>query len=100
MEKEALATIVVNKLRGLINVVAVKAPGFGDRRKALLEDIAILTKGQLVSEDVGLSFNQITLDMLGEARSKIDLDYQTILESLTLYHDLKIQLKIFSNIIK
>nr|YP_010330294.1 chaperonin GroEL [Rhodella violacea]UNJ18010.1 chaperonin GroEL [Rhodella violacea] len=68
VEKEALATIVVNKLRGLLNVVAVKAPGFGDRRKALLEDIAILTKGQVISEDVGLSFNQITLDMLGEAR--------------------------------
>nr|AYR06176.1 chaperonin GroEL [Renouxia sp.] len=71
IEKEALATIIVNKLRGIINVVAVRAPGFGDRRKALLEDIGILTSGQVVTEDVGLSLDAISLNMLGKARRVI-----------------------------
>jgi len=68
VEKEALATLVVNKLRGIINVVAVRAPGFGDRRKSMLEDIAILTGGQVIAEDAGFSLESLQLDMLGQAR--------------------------------
>jgi chaperonin GroEL len=68
VEGEALATIVVNKLRGGLKVAAVKAPGFGDRRKAMLEDIAILTAGQMISEDLGIKLENVTLDMLGRAR--------------------------------
>ncbi len=68
IEKEALATLVVNRLRGVLNVAAVKAPGFGDRRKQMLEDIAILTGGQLISEDAGLKIDTTTLDQLGKAR--------------------------------
>jgi chaperonin GroEL len=68
IEKEALATLVVNRLRGVLNVAAVKAPGFGDRRKAMLEDIAILTGGQLITEDAGLKLENTKLDMLGKAR--------------------------------
>jgi chaperonin GroEL len=68
IEKEALATLVVNRLRGVLNVAAVKAPGFGDRRKALLEDIAILTGGQLITEDAGLKLDNTKLDSLGRAR--------------------------------
>ena len=64
VEKEALATLVVNKLRGIVNVVAVRAPGFGDRRKTMLEDIAILTGGQVISEDAGFSLETVQLDML------------------------------------
>jgi chaperonin GroEL len=68
VEGEALATLVVNKLRGGLKVAAVKAPGFGDRRKAMLEDIAILTNGQLISEDLGIKLENVTLDMLGKAK--------------------------------
>lgn len=68
IEKEALATIIVNKLRGIINVVAVRSPGFGDRRKSLLDDIGILTGGTVISEDVGLTLDSINLDHLGQAR--------------------------------
>jgi chaperonin GroEL len=68
IEKEALATLVVNRLRGVLNVAAVKAPGFGDRRKAMLEDIAVLTGGQVISEDIGLKLDSAKLDMLGQAR--------------------------------
>jgi chaperonin GroEL len=68
IEKEALATLVVNKLRGVLNVSAVKAPGFGDRRKAMLEDIAVLTDGQVISEDTGLKLENAKLEMLGKAR--------------------------------
>ncbi|WP_330203172.1 chaperonin GroEL [Cyanobacterium sp. Dongsha4] len=68
IEKEALATLVVNRLRGVLNVSAVKAPGFGDRRKQMLEDIAILTGGQLISEDAGLKIDTTTIDQLGKAR--------------------------------
>ncbi|WFP74851.1 chaperonin GroEL [Mesorhizobium sp. WSM4906] len=68
VEGEALATLVVNKLRGGLKVAAVKAPGFGDRRKAMLEDIAILTGGQVISEDLGIKLDNVTLDMLGRAR--------------------------------
>jgi chaperonin GroEL len=68
IEKEALATLVVNRLRGVLNVAAVKAPGFGDRRKAMLEDIAVLTGGQLITEDAGLKLDNVKLEMLGKAR--------------------------------
>jgi len=68
IEKEALATLVVNRLRGVLNVAAVKAPGFGDRRKAMLEDMAVLTGGQVISEDTGLKLESAKLDMLGQAR--------------------------------
>src|SRR6195952_1959671 len=75
IEGEALATLVVNKLRGGLKVAAVKAPGFGDRRKAMLEDIAILTKGELISEDLGIKLETVTIDMLGQAkRVTIDKD--------------------------
>jgi chaperonin GroEL len=71
VEGEALATLVVNKLRGGLKVAAVKAPGFGDRRKAMLEDIAILTGGELISEDLGIKVENVTLDMLGRAKKVI-----------------------------
>ena len=71
IEGEALATLVVNKLRGGLKVAAVKAPGFGDRRKAMLEDIAILTDGQLISEDLGIKLENVTLNMLGRAKKVI-----------------------------
>src|SRR5204863_7496346 len=67
IEGEALATLVVNKLRGGLKVAAVKAPGFGDRRKAMLEDIAILTAGQVISEDLGIKLENVTLDLRGQA---------------------------------
>ena len=71
IEGEALATLVVNKLRGGLKVAAVKAPGFGDRRKAMLEDIAILTSGQLISEDLGIKLENVTIDMMGTAKKVI-----------------------------
>src|SRR5512145_2035258 len=71
IEGEALATLVVNKLRGGLKVAAVKAPGFGDRRKAMLEDIAILTNGQLISDDLGMKLESVTLNMLGRAKKVI-----------------------------
>ena len=81
VEGEALATLVVNKLRGGLKVAAVKAPGFGDRRKAMLEDIAILTHGQVVSEDLGMKIENVTLDMLGRAkRVTISKDNTTIVD--------------------
>merc|ERR1712023_450363 len=81
VEGEALATLVVNKLRGGLKVAAVKAPGFGDRRKAMLQDIAILTGGQVVSEDLGIKLENVTLDMMGSAkRVSIDKDNTTIIQ--------------------
>jgi chaperonin GroEL len=71
IEGEALATLVVNRLRGGLKVAAVKAPGFGDRRKAMLEDIAILTKGQMIAEDLGIKLEGVTLDMLGRAKKVV-----------------------------
>jgi len=68
IEKEALATLVVNRLRGVLNVAAVKAPGFGDRRKAMLEDMAVLTGGQMITEDAGLKLDNAKVDMMGTAR--------------------------------
>jgi chaperonin GroEL len=81
VEGEALATLVVNKLRGGLKVAAVKAPGFGDRRKAMLEDIAVLTGGQVVSEDIGIKLENVTLDMLGTAKKvTITKDDTTIVD--------------------
>jgi chaperonin GroEL len=81
IEGEALATLVVNKLRGTLNVAAVKAPGFGDRRKAMLEDIAILTGGKVISEDLGIKLESITLEDLGKAKKvTIDKENTTIVE--------------------
>ena len=81
VEGEALATLVVNKLRGGLKVAAVKAPGFGDRRKAMLEDIAILTQGQVISEDLGIKLENVTLDMLGRAkRVMIEKENTTIVD--------------------
>ncbi|HZT51669.1 MAG TPA: chaperonin GroEL [Stellaceae bacterium] len=81
VEGEALATLVVNKLRGGLKVAAVKAPGFGDRRKAMLEDIAILTGGQLISEDLGIKLENVTLDMLGRAKKvRIEKENTTIID--------------------
>ena len=81
VEGEALATLVVNRIRGTFSSVAVKAPGFGDRRKAMLEDIAILTGGQVISEEIGLKLESVTLDMLGRARKiVITKDNTTIVE--------------------
>src|SRR5581483_873042 len=71
VEGEALATLVVNKLRGGLKVAAVKAPGFGDRRKAMLQDIAVLTGGQVISEDLGIKLENVTLDMLGHAKKVV-----------------------------
>jgi chaperonin GroEL len=83
VEGEALATLVVNKLRGGLKVAAVKAPGFGDRRKAMLEDIAVLTKGEMISEDLGIKLENVTLPMLGQAkRVTIDKDNTTIIDGL------------------
>ena len=81
IEGEALATLVVNKLRGGLKVAAVKAPGFGDRRKAMLEDLAILTGGQLISEDLGIKLENVTLDMLGKAKKvTITKDATTVVD--------------------
>ena len=81
IEGEALATLIVNKLKGIFRSVAVKAPGFGDRRKAMLQDIAILTGGQVIAEEVGLSLDNVTLDLLGKARKVvITKDETTIIE--------------------
>ncbi|NBU27208.1 MAG: chaperonin GroEL [Caulobacteraceae bacterium] len=83
IEGEALATLVVNKLRGGLRVAAVKAPGFGDRRKAMLEDIAILTGGQVISEDLGIKLENVTLDMLGKAKKvTITKDDTTIVDGV------------------
>jgi chaperonin GroEL len=81
LEGEALATLIVNKLRGTFTAVAVKAPGFGDRRKAMLEDMAILTGGQVISEDIGLKLDQTKVEQLGKARRvTVTKDDTTIVE--------------------
>jgi chaperonin GroEL len=81
IEGEALATLVVNKLRGGLKVAAVKAPGFGDRRKSMLEDLAVVTGGQVISEDLGIKLENVTLDMLGSAkRVRIDKESTTIID--------------------
>src|SRR5258706_16414154 len=81
VEGEALATLVVNKLRGLLKVCAVKAPGFGDRRKEMLKDVATLTGGEVASEELGMKLEQLTLKSLGHAkRVKLDKDNTTIVD--------------------
>jgi chaperonin GroEL len=90
VEGEALSTLVVNKIRGTFKSVAVKAPGFGDRRKAMLQDIAILTGGQVISEEVGLKLENITLDLLGSARKvTVTKDETTIVEGAGREEDIK-----------
>ena len=90
VEGEALATLVVNKLRGTFQVCAVKAPGFGDRRKAILEDIAILTGGKLISEDIGVKLENVGIDMLGRAKKVVvDKDNTTIVDGLGKPADIK-----------
>ena len=90
VEGEALATLVVNRLRGTFQVCAVKAPGFGDRRKAILEDIAILTGGRLVSEDIGVKLENVGIEMLGRAKKVVvDKDNTTIVEGLGKSADIK-----------
>jgi chaperonin GroEL len=90
VEGEALATLVVNKLRGGLKVAAVKAPGFGDRRKAMLEDISILTSGQLISEELGIKLENVTLQMLGRAkRIRIDKEATTIIDGAGAKSDIE-----------
>jgi len=90
VEGEALATLVVNKLRGGLKVAAVKAPGFGDRRKSMLEDIAILTNGQVISEDIGLKLENVTIDMLGTAKKVvIDKENTTIVNGAGAAKDIE-----------
>jgi len=90
IEGEALATLVVNKLRGGLKVAAVKAPGFGDRRKAMLQDIAILTKGEMISEDLGIKLENVTIGMLGQAKKvSIDKDNTTIVDGAGAAEDIK-----------
>ena len=94
IEGEALATLLVNKLRGTFNVVAVKAPGFGDRRKAMLEDIAILTGGTVISSDLGLELKDTTLAMLGRAKQvKVDKENTTIVEGAGNSDNIKARIK-------
>lgn len=94
VEGEALATLVVNKLRGVLNIAAVKAPGFGDRRKAMLEDIAILTGGSVASDDIGVKLENLTLAELGSAkRVVIDKDNTTIVDGSGKSEDIKARVK-------
>lgn len=94
VEGEALATLVVNKLRGTLNVVAVKAPGFGDRRKAMLSDIAVVTGGQVISEEIGLTLENATLEMLGSARQvRIDKEETTVIDGKGTSDDIQGRIK-------
>jgi len=94
VEGEALATLVYNKIRGLLNAVAVKAPGFGDRRKAMLEDIATLTGGKVVSEELGVKLETVSLDWLGSAKKvTVDKDNTTIVEGLGSNEDIKARIQ-------
>jgi len=94
VEGEALATLVVNKLRGTLNIAAVKAPGFGDRRKAMLEDIAILTGGKVISEDLGIKLENVKLEDLGRAKKiTIDKDNTTIVEGVGKQTDIEGRVK-------
>ena len=90
VEGEALATLIVNKIRGTFKSVAVKAPGFGERRKAMLQDMAILTGGQVISEEVGLKLENATLDLLGKARKiVVTKDETTVVEGAGSDNDIK-----------
>ena len=98
VEGEALATLVVNKLRGTLTSAAVKAPGFGDRRKAMLDDIAVITDGKVISEEIGIKMENITLDMLGRARQvKIDKENTTIVEGKGSLDGIKGRIKQIKN---
>lgn len=98
VEGEALATLVVNKLRGTLTAVAVKAPGFGDRRKAMLEDISILTGGQVISEDLGLKLENVTPEMLGQARQiKVAKEETTIVDGHGQDADIKKRISVIKN---
>jgi chaperonin GroEL len=90
VEGEALATLVVNKLRGILNIAAVKAPGFGDRRKAMLGDIAVLTGGTVISEDLGIKLENVTIDQLGQAKQvKVNKDATTIIQGAGVRADIQ-----------
>ena len=94
VEGEALTTLIVNKLRGTFQVVAVKAPGYGDRRKEMLKDIAVLTGGTVISEETGLELKEVTVDMLGKAKQvKVDKDNTTIVEGAGNGEDIKARIK-------
>src|SRR6185437_2588615 len=94
VEGEALATLVVNRLRGGLKVAAVKAPGFGDRRKAMLEDIAILTGGTAISEDLGIKLENVALKMLGRAKKVvIDKENTTIIDGAGKKSDIEARVK-------
>jgi chaperonin GroEL len=94
IEGEALATLVVNRLRGGLKVAAAKAPGFGDRRKAMLEDIAIVTGGQFLSEDLGINLENVTLEMLGRAgRVRIDRENTTIVDGAGKKEDIQARIQ-------
>ena len=94
VEGEVLATLVVNKLRGGLKIAAVKAPGFGDWRKAMLEDIAVLTGGQVISEDIGVKLENVTLDMLGRAkRVRIEAENTTIIDGAGSKDDIQARIK-------
>jgi chaperonin GroEL len=98
VEGEALATLVVNKIRGTFNSVAVKAPGFGDRRKAMLQDMAILTGGQVVSEEVGLKLDSITLDLLGRVKKAIvTKDTTTLIDGAASEDEIKARIQQIRN---
>ena len=98
IEGEALATIVVNKLRGTFSCVAVKAPGFGDRRKAMLDDIAIVTNGKVISEEIGIKMENVTIEMLGQARQvKVDKENTTIVEGKGSIDSIKGRIKQIKN---
>ncbi len=98
VETECLAALVINRLRGTLNVCAVKAPGFGDRRKAMLEDIAVLTGGQAVTEDLGTKLENVTLEMLGRAKSVVvDKDNTTIVEGAGKNADIKSRVEQIKN---
>merc|ERR1712177_79438 len=92
VEKEALATLILNKLRGIVNVVAIRAPGFGELRKQMLEDISILTGGTVITQDAGLSLDNIQLDLLGQARRVITTkDGTTIVASGQTLNEIKVR---------
>src|SRR5699024_986119 len=94
IEGEALATLVVNNMRGIVKVAAAKAPGFGDRRKAMLEDMAVLTGGTVISEDLGMTLENATLDDLGEAKKvQLTKDNSTIVDGAGASKDIEARIK-------
>ena len=101
VEGEALATLVVNKLRGTLHVAAVKAPGYGDRRKAMLQDIAVLTGGKAITEDLGIGLDSITIEDLGKVKKiEIDKENTTIIEGAGTSADIQGRIQQIKNEIK